>query len=68
MEAPVVLDKDGETVDVAEVRQFLNDLRESGRVNMFGSAEYVEQTFDVARKDARTLVSYWMATFTEADA
>jgi hypothetical protein len=48
-----------------EVNLFLDDLRESGDINMFGAAPYVEREFGVSRYDARDLVKNWMQTFGE---
>ena len=48
-----------------EVNLFLDDLRETGAINMFGAAPYVEREFGVSRYDARDLVKNWMQTFTE---
>ena len=44
---------------------FLDELRESGETNMFGAPAYLEQVFDVTKKEARDITSYWMATFSE---
>ena len=46
-----------------EVFDYLDELRESGETNMFGSPAYVEAEFDVDRETARSLVSEWMETF-----
>lgn len=46
-----------------EVRKeflYLNRLRESGAVNMFGAAPYLADTFDLDRKAARTVLLEWM--------
>lgn len=48
-----------------KVNVFLDDLRESGDINMFGAAPYVEREFGVSRYDARDLVKNWMQTFGE---
>jgi hypothetical protein len=48
-----------------EVNLFLDDLRDSGDINMFGAAPYVEREFGVSRYDARDLVKNWMQTFAE---
>jgi hypothetical protein len=48
-----------------EVNLFLDDLRESGAINMFGAAPYVQKEFGVSRYDARDLVKNWMETFGE---
>jgi len=45
------------------VFEYLNDLRESGVVNMFGAAPYIQKEFDVSRKEAMKLLFYWMKQF-----
>lgn len=48
-----------------EYLKFLNTLRESGVTNMFGAAPYLEEMFpELTRRDARTVLEYWMRTFT----
>jgi hypothetical protein len=42
---------------------FLDRLRESGVTNMFGAGTYVEDQFDLNRRDAGKLVIKWMTTF-----
>ena len=44
---------------------YLDTLRESGAVNMFGAPAYVEDDFGVTKREAREITSYWMATFEE---
>lgn len=44
---------------------YLDGLRDSGITNMFGAAEYLEEEFDVSRKEARNVLFYWMDTFEE---
>lgn len=46
-----------------EVFEYLDDLRESGAVNMFGAAIYVSDHFDLHIGLARGMVSAWMETF-----
>ena len=46
-----------------EVLVYLNFLRETGVTNMFGAASYIEDEFGVDRKEARRLLSLWMANF-----
>ena len=48
-----------------EIFEYLDRLRESGAVNMFGAAPYVEQNFDVDRREAKALHKEWMETFAE---
>ena len=42
---------------------YLNNLRESGVVNMFGAGEYIEGAFGVTKREARTILSEWMSQF-----
>ena len=48
-----------------KVNVFLDQLRESGAINMFGAAPYVSDTFGVTKYEARDLVKNWMQTFEE---
>jgi len=48
-----------------EVNLFLDALRESGAVNMWGASPYVEEAFDVSRREAKALTSEWMRTFSD---
>jgi uncharacterized protein YciI len=43
--------------------EYLNALRESGVVNMFGAGQYIQDEFGVDKKTARTILIYWMGTF-----
>jgi predicted oxidoreductase len=52
-------------IDAPEVFEFLDNLRESGKTNMFGAAPYVQEVFDLNKFEARYLVSEWMRTFSE---
>ena len=42
---------------------YLDELRESGRTNMFGAAAYLIGEMNVSRLDASKYVSYWIVTF-----
>ena len=44
---------------------YLDELRESGATNMFGSGSYVQAKFGVSKADAMTIVMYWMESFEE---
>ena len=48
-----------------EYLDYLDGLRESGIVNMFGAGAYLREMFDLNRSDASTVLSYWMRTFGE---
>jgi hypothetical protein len=44
--------------------QFLDELRESGEINMFGAAPYIADLFEIPMQQARKVLTYWMRTFT----
>jgi hypothetical protein len=43
--------------------RFLDELRESGEINMFGAAPYLSNIFDLSEQEARKALIYWMQTF-----
>ncbi len=45
--------------------EYLDDLRESGQVNMFGSGAYLQSAFGLSRYEAKDVVLEWMKTFGE---
>jgi hypothetical protein len=45
--------------------RYLDDLRESGVTNMFGSPAFLSETFGLRMSEARTVVGEWMRTFEE---
>ena len=45
--------------------EFLDDLRESGIVNMFGAHPYLADEFNLSDKAARAITAYWMKTFSD---
>lgn len=47
--------------DKKKVFEYLNVLRDSGIVNMFGSGAYVQRTFNVTSEEANKFVLDWMA-------
>lgn len=44
---------------------YLDDLRESGVVNMFGAGEFLQKDWGMNRTEARTILAEWMETFAE---
>lgn len=48
-----------------EMLEYLDDLRESGVTNMFGAAPYVQEAFDLSRREGKDVLLYWMETFGE---
>lgn len=44
--------------------RWLDDLRDSGGVNMFGARQYLMEEFeDLTEAEAATVMGYWMQTF-----
>jgi hypothetical protein len=52
-------------LNLDEVFQYLDELRESGDTNMYGAGPYVQREFGLDRNEARILVLEWMNTFSE---
>lgn len=48
--------------------EFLNDLRESGQINMFGAAPVLQEVFGLGRIEAREVLAAWMESFTQRGA
>jgi len=42
---------------------FLDDLRESGRINMYGAPSYLQEVFGLEKYEARDIVAAWMKSF-----
>ena len=42
---------------------YLNNLRESGITNMYGAGEYLMDTFDLPKAEARKILANWMSNF-----
>lgn len=45
--------------------EYLDELRESGRTNMFAAAQFLTDEKDVPRNDARKYLAHWMETFSD---
>lgn len=56
--ARIVCDEVGLSID--EVADFMDELRDSGETNMFGSGPYLEDKFGVTYHEARILVTAYM--------
>ena len=46
---------------------YLNDLRDSGVVNMFGATPYLQKEFGLSRKEASEILSDWMKSFEKGE-
>jgi len=44
---------------------FLDSLRESGIVNMFGATPYITETYGFNKDKSKDLLKFWMDTFNE---
>lgn len=50
---------------VEEYMDFLDFIRESGMCNMYGAGVYLQEEFDLSKKDAREILIHWMNTYDE---
>ena len=48
-------------------KQFLDDLRESGSINMFGAPAVLQQEFGLTKDQAIDIVKTWMKEFKKDD-
>jgi len=46
-----------------EYYEYLDALRESGVVNMFGAGAYLQEQFGLSRSEARNIVLAWMEQY-----
>lgn len=44
---------------------WLDALRESGKMNMFGAAPYLAREFGLSGNEARAILAQWMQTFAQ---
>jgi len=44
----------------ATMFRFLNQLRESGSINMFGASPVLAESFGISSKEARVVLAHWM--------
>jgi len=42
---------------------FLDAVRESGAINMFGSGQLIQEQYGLSRHEARDIVVEWMKTY-----
>lgn len=46
---------------------YLENLRRSGVVNMFGAVPYLQKAFDLGRKEASAILADWMDNYDPKD-
>jgi hypothetical protein len=51
----------------SNVMEFLSKLRTSGKTNMLGAAPYLQQKFNLEKKEANDLLAYWMGSYRNPD-
>ena len=51
-----------------EYFNYLDMVRESGHINMFGAAPYLQEEFGLSRNEARHVLTEWMQSFSEREA
>ncbi len=51
--------------ETKEHYEFLDELRESGKTNMFGAGSYLQDEFGMNKREARSVVLAWMESFAE---
>jgi hypothetical protein len=61
--AEKIYDNGFDGVAESEVFEYLDDLRESGRTNMFGAARYIESELGLDRREAKKALMAWMKAF-----
>ena len=44
---------------------FLDSIRATGQINMFGAGPYLQEVYGLKRHEARDIVVMWMQTFSE---
>jgi hypothetical protein len=48
-----------------EMFVYLDNIRESGKINMFGAGPYLQDAFGLSRYEAKDILLEWMSTFSE---
>ena len=46
-----------------EMFDYLETLRQSGIINMFGAAPYLQEAFDIKRAESREILKEWMENY-----
>ena len=46
-----------------QVYEYLDDLRESGHINMMGAASYIKSNFKISNKEANKYLLSWIKDF-----
>ena len=49
------------SINKEEALEYLNELRDSGEVNMLGAGQYLQWEFDLNRNEAKQVILWWMS-------
>jgi len=52
-------------IDPKDYYEILDDLRESGEINMYGAPRWLEDNYGLSKKDARQVFKAWADSFTK---
>ena len=52
-----------ESIPQSEWNKFLDDLRDSAQMNMFGAVGYIERVFSMPRSIAKNIFYQWTETY-----
>ena len=66
MDAMLMVEKikvDDTTFDVEEYFEILENLRSSGKINMFGAPRWLENNFGLSKNQARLVFMKWSETY-----
>ena len=66
MDAITMVEKievDGTTFNVEEYFEVLENLRSSGKINMFGAPRWLENNFGLSKNQARLVFMKWSETY-----
>ena len=59
-EAKAVIEDSGYTLE--QIREYLDDLRHTGRINMYGAGDYLINVWGFTRHEAKPIVREYMET------
>ena len=48
-----------------EMFLFLDNIRESGVINMWSAGQYLEECYELSKRESRDVLLEWMKTFAE---
>jgi len=63
LDDPMVDERYIDEVGQEEVSAYLDLVRESGAINMFGAGQYIREEFGVTKQEAREFLTTWMQNF-----